>query len=384
MPTEGVSRVADFEGLVRDKTPKVLADYYATGAGDEQTLEDSEKAFRRFRLRPRVLWSKENINIATKLQGQEVSFPLGISPTGLQLAAHSEGERATARAAAKAGVVMIFSSWAMVHLEEAAAAAPNATLWMQVAPFRDRRVTIDMVKRAERSGFKAIVVTVDLPATGMYKRTFRTGTQAQKQLESLNVPGLLLISVRMVNFQAVKEDVAKAKASGDKYLLEYAVLQTNSPGSWEYISWIKSLTTLPIILKGIVTAESAREAMAAGVQGIIVSAHGGRQLDGIQAPIEALPEVVDALRGSGIEVYMDGGVRSGRDIFKALAIGAKAVFIGRPVIWGLLHNGEDGVTEILHMLKNEFQNTMSLCGCSRVDDVNRTFIRHESQLTCKL
>ncbi|KAJ8037645.1 Hydroxyacid oxidase 1 [Holothuria leucospilota] len=389
MPTHGVSRVADFEELVRDKTPDYVTDFYAAGAGDEQTLEDSVKAFRRFRLRPRVLWSKEKIKIATKLQGQEVSFPLGIAPTGFQRKAHHEGDLATARAASKADVIMVFSSWSLIRLEEAAAVAPNVKLWMQVYPFKDRRITIDMVKRAERSGFKAIVVTVDSSTGRIYRGTFRTGRQTQEQLESLNFQGLekfsfVLIFIRVVNFQAVKEDVVKAKASGDKYLYEYAKLQTYSPGTWDDIAWIKSITTLPVILKGIVTAESAREAVAAGVEGIIVSAHGGRQLDGIQAPIEALPEVVDAVRRSGVEVYVDGGVRSGRDIFKALAIGAKAAFIGRPVLWGLSHNGEDGVTEVLNMLKAEFANTMSLCGFPNVEEVNRTFIRHESQLTCKL
>lgn len=377
MPTHGAARVADFEELVREKTPESLVDYYATGAGDEQTLKDSLKAFQRFRLKPRVLWSKGNIDMTTKLQGQTVSFPLGISPTGFQCAAHPEGEKATAKAAERTEIIMIVSSWAMIPLEAPPAAAPNARLWMQVYPFRDRRNTVDMIRRAERSGYKAIVVTVDSPQIGLFTRSWRSGRQINQQLRELKIRGL-------VNLQGAKDDVARAKASGDEFLFTYGREQTESMATWADIAWIKSITKLPIILKGIMTAESAREAVAAGVQGIIVSAHGGRQLDGIQAPIEALPEVVDSVRGSRLEVYLDGGVRSGRDIFKALAIGAKAVFIGRPVIWGLLHNGEDGIVEILNMLKNEFRNTMSLCGCTGVKDISRAYIRHESQLTCKL
>ncbi|KAJ8027334.1 Hydroxyacid oxidase 1 [Holothuria leucospilota] len=384
MPTGGVSCVADFEKLIEGKIPEFLADYYATGAGDEQTLVDSKRAFQRFRLRPRVLSSETEIDVSTHLQGQPVSFPLGIAPTGYQGACHPDGDKATARAADRAGIIMIVSTYSFMTIEEIATAAPKALLWMQIYPFRDRRNTVDMIKRAEQSGFKGIVVTVDSPAAGLFTRSFRSGDEVKKHFGDQKPRGVFFIYHSVVNFQGGTEEILRAKSTGDEYLYTYAKNQSSSAATWEDIAWIKSITRLPIILKGILTAESAREAVACRVQGIIVSAHGGRQLDGVLAPIEALPEVVNVVRGSGVEVYMDGGVRSGRDIFKALAIGAKAVFIGRPAIWGLVYNGTDGVTEVLDMLKHEFVNTMSLVGCNRLEDINQSFVQHESQLVCKL
>lgn len=377
MPTPGISCVADFEKVIHGKIPDFLIDYFATGTGDEQTLEDSKRAFQRFRLRPLVLRSETKIDVSTHVQGQPVSFPLGIAPTGFQGACHPDGDKATARAADSARVIMIVSCFSVMTIEEIASSAPRALLWMQIYPFRHRRNTVDMIRRAEKSGFKAIVVTVDTPSAGLFKRSFRSGGDIKKRFGDQNSRGL-------VNFQGAAEDILKAKSTGDEHLYTYGRYQSTGGTKWDYITWMKSITKLPIILKGILTAESARDAVACGVQGIIVSAHGGRQLDGVQAPIEALPEVVNAVRGSGVEVYMDGGVRSGRDIFKALAIGAKAVFVGRPAIWGLVYNGTDGVTEILDMLKHEFVNTMSLVGCNRLEDINPSFVQHESQFVCKL
>ncbi|XP_071819821.1 2-Hydroxyacid oxidase 1-like isoform X2 [Apostichopus japonicus] len=332
MPTSGISRVVDLEKFVGDKLPYFLIDYFATGGGDEQTLVDSVNAFKRFRLKPRVLQSKSETNIETKTQGQSICSPFGIAPTGFQSLAHPQGDVATAKAAEKAGVIMIVSSWTCLRFETIASSAPSAVLWMQLYPYADRRHTLNFIRRAERSGFQALVVTVDSPQIGIFARSIRSGYEAQDQFDSVLPNGLL-------NLEAAPEETEKAKASGDKYLFQYLKQQISSAAAdWNYIAWMKSQTKLPIILKGILTAESAREAVAVGVHGIIVSAHGGRQLDGVQAPIEALPEIVDAVRGSKVEVYMDGGVRSGRDVFKALAIGAKAVFIGRPIIWGLAHD----------------------------------------------
>ncbi|PIK34579.1 putative hydroxyacid oxidase 2 [Apostichopus japonicus] len=229
----------------------------------------------------------------------------------------------------------------MSSFETIASSAPSAVLWMQLYPYADRRHTLNFIRRAERSGFQALVVTVDSPQIGIFARSIRSGYEAQDQFDSVLPNGDIkftdFLSVRkFAQFGGCSEETEKAKASGDKYLFQYLKQQISSAAAdWNYIAWMKSQTKLPIILKGILTAESAREAVAVGVHGIIVSAHGGRQLDGVQAPIEALPEIVDAVRGSKVEVYMDGGVRSGRDVFKALAIGAKAVFIGRPIIWGL-------------------------------------------------
>ncbi|KAJ8027346.1 Hydroxyacid oxidase 1 [Holothuria leucospilota] len=384
MPTPGISRVTDFEELVRKELPDFLVDYYATGCGDEQTLNDSRRAFQRYRLMPRVLRSDINPSIATKLQGHTVTFPLGVSPTGLQGAVHPDGEKATVKAVEKAGVPLILSSWTLKTIEEVADSAPNAILWMQIYPFKDRRITSNMVKRAEKSGFKAIVVTVDSPVIGLFARSIRAGLDIPEQFGQRKLSFLYFIFCSVANLEGAPDSIAKAKASGDPFLFGFMHRQLVGNHSWKDIAWIKSQTNLPIILKGILTAESAREAMIAGVQGIIVSSHGGRQLDGVQAPIDALCGVVDAVRGSGIEVYMDGGVRSGRDIFKALAIGAKAVFIGRPAIWGLTYNGANGVTQVLDMMKHELSNAMILCGCKSLAEIDRSRVKHESQLMCKL
>ncbi|KAJ8027351.1 Peroxisomal (S)-2-hydroxy-acid oxidase GLO5 [Holothuria leucospilota] len=189
MPTPGVTRVVDFERLILGKIPSFLFDYYSTGAGDEHTLEETKKAFQRIHLRPRILRSIANVDISTKLQGRSVSFPLGIAPIGLQAIAHPDGHKATARAAENANVIMILTSWSFMTLEDVASSAPNALLWMQIYPFKDRSNTADMVRRAERSGYKAIVVTVDSPRCGPFKRRFRDRMQIAEQAAKYNIQG---------------------------------------------------------------------------------------------------------------------------------------------------------------------------------------------------
>ncbi|KAJ8027345.1 Hydroxyacid oxidase 1 [Holothuria leucospilota] len=303
---------------------------------------------------PRVLRSDTNPDVSTKLQGHTVTFPLGVSPIGLQSVVHPDGEKATAKAVEKAGVPLILSSWSLLTIEEVADFAPNALLWMQIYPFKNRRITTNIVKRAEKSGFKAIVVTVDSPVIGLFARSFRDGLDIPKQFGER----------KLTNLEGAPDSIAKAKASGDPFLFGFMHRQVVGNHSWKDIAWIKSLTKLPIILKGILTGDVQRQRRSGSRGTGIVSSHGGRQLDGVQAPIDALCGVVDVVRGSGIEVYMDGGVRSGRDIFKALAIGAKVVFIGRPAIWGLTYNGANGVTQILDMMNHELSNAMTRCGKS--------------------
>ncbi|KAJ8027288.1 Hydroxyacid oxidase 1 [Holothuria leucospilota] len=381
----------DFRELARKKksdTPTLFS-YYETGAGDEQTLEDSIAAFKRFRLIPRLLRLQPNLDLKTTVQGHTIRVPFGIAPTAIQVTAHPDGEKATAKAAGKFGTIMIVSSISQTPIEEIVEAAPDTHLWMQTYIFKNRRNTIDLVKRAERLGFKGIVVTVDSPVIGEFKRAGKQYEDYSEEYdkkyskEEGTVP-FEVKGVSLANFRAAPEEIAAARASGDEGLFAYAREKIQSPVNWTDVTRLATMTRLPIIVKGVITAEGAREAVAAGVQGIIVSAHGGRQLDGIQAPIEALPAIIDAVRGFDVEVYMDGGVRSGRDIFKALAIGAKAVFIGRPIIWGLIVNGAQGVLDVLEMLENELKNTMALCGCNKVSEVTRSFVQHESQLICRL
>ncbi|XP_071819150.1 2-Hydroxyacid oxidase 1-like isoform X1 [Apostichopus japonicus] len=383
MPDPEITNLYDIRDRALQKAHKEIFNYYATGAGVEQTLEDSVAAFKRFRLQPRIFRSDLNPDLSVSIQGHRIRVPFGIAPTAAHATAHPDGESATAKAAQGFGTIMIQSSMSQTTIEDVRRAAPNALLWMQTYFFKDRRHTLDIVRRAERQGFKAIVVTVDSPVLGLFSRAshyedYIVSEEAKMRESPLQLKGL-------ANLNISTPDVAKAKASGDEGLLQYSRDQIDqSQPKWKDVAWLKTITHLPIILKGIITAESAREAVAAGVQGIIVSAHGGRQLDGLQAPIEALPAILDAVRGSKVEVYMDGGIRSGRDVFKAIALGAKAVFMGRPIIWGLIHDGATGVRDVLQLVEKELSNTMSLCGCNKMSEVTRQLVAHESKLISKL
>ncbi|PIK52922.1 hypothetical protein BSL78_10171 [Apostichopus japonicus] len=293
--------------------------------------------------------------------------------------AHPRGEMATAEGAEKCGTVMIMSSWGQVLIEDVAKSAPNGILWMQTYLNKDRRNTQNIVQRAEKAGFKAIVVSVDSPCVGIRKnKGYQGGDQFIKTLKGE------VAAKGFVNYQGAVEDIAKARASGDDRLFKYAWDQSLSCPKWEEVEWLKTVTKLPLIMKGIMTVENAKQAVAVGAKAIIVSNHGGRQLDGLPASIEVLPEIADAVKGTGVEVYVDGGIRNGSDVLKALALGAKFVFVGRPALWGLSMDGADGVAEVLRTLEHELKVTMTLCGCSRLSDIDRSLVIHEAKLKCKL
>ncbi|MDR7277108.1 alpha-hydroxy acid oxidase [Catenuloplanes atrovinosus] len=320
-------------------------DFFAGGAGEERTLRDNRAAFDRWRLRPRVLRAAGVPDPRVELFGTELSGPVLIAPTAFHRLAHPDGEVATARAARAAGTVMTVSMAATRPLEQIA--ATGARLWFQLYPQPDRDFTASLVKRAERA-CTALVVSVDSPVLGRRARDLRNGF--------LDLPpGLACENLR---------DPVTGKVRD--------IVMDPSLG-WDDIDRLRAGTGLPVLLKGVLHPADAREAVARGVDGIIVSNHGGRQLDNAVAAIDALPAVVGAVDGR-IPVLLDGGVRRGTDVLTALALGASAVLVGRPVIWGLAHDGEAGVRQVLSLLHEELTGAMALCGAATVADLTRDLL----------
>ncbi|BCL79368.1 alpha-hydroxy-acid oxidizing enzyme [Ktedonobacteria bacterium brp13] len=336
--------VFDYETLAKERMNPAYWDYYAGGSDDEVTLRDNQRDFARIRLRPRMLVDVRQCNTSTSVQGLPISMPILVAPTAMHCLAHSEGECATAQGAGAVDTLMIASTSATRTLEEIAQAA-SGPLWFQLYIYYSLDVAAGLVRRAERAGYQAIVLTVDLPAMGNRERSRRHGVP---------MPPPPLVRANFVGIG--QEDIGQVAVT------------------WETIDWLRTITSLPVLIKGILTAEDAQLAIAHGVSGIIVSNHGGRQLDGVVTSIEALPEIVEAVAGR-CEVYMDGGIRRGTDIFKALALGARAVLVGRPIIWGLAADGARGVQQVLSILHTELELAMKLAGCPTLASINHTFLK---------
>ncbi|KAM7294339.1 hydroxyacid oxidase 1 [Ixodes scapularis] len=354
-----VVTVDDIQRLGIAKLKPLPESYYDGGADEEQTLRENRLAFFRLRLRPRVLRNVETRDKTVTLLGsQKLSMPIGISPTGFQKFAHPEGEKATARAAHKAATVMILSTMSTTSIEDVAAAAPEGLRWFQLYMFKDRDTSKDLVQRAEKAGYQAVVLTVDTPLTGnrIFDRNKLTPLGNLAVTIAEGVAGLLDLS---------------GHAYENTSLFDASL-------TWDDVKWLKSFTKLPVIVKGILTAEDAKEAVSNGVAAIFVSNHGGRQLDTVTSTIEALPEIIRAVEGQ-VEVYLDGGIRHGTDAIKALALGAKAVFVGRPVLWGLAYNGEEGVTQMLEILRKELDLGMALIGASSIDELKSEMVSRQEQ-----
>jgi 4-hydroxymandelate oxidase len=329
-------------------------DYYAGGADDELTVADNLAAWQRLRLRPHTLRDVSAVSTATTVLGTEVSMPLIVAPMAYQRMADDGGERSTARAAARAGTVMCVSTLATVSVDDVAAAAPETALWFQLYVHRDRAWTEELVKRAAESGYRALVLTVDLPIVGYRPRDERNRFALPQGMEMANVG----------------EPVPHVEGSG---LSTYARDQIDDSLTPADIEWLAGLVDIPVLVKGILRGDDARLAVEAGAAGIIVSNHGGRQLDTAIASVDALPDVV-ATVGADVEVYVDGGVRRGTDVVKALALGARAVLLGRPVIWGLAGAGEQGVVDVLAVMREELTRAMVLCGTPTVADITRDLV----------
>ena len=350
------TNLLELEDLVREKVPGPSLDYIAGGAEDEVSLRRNREAYGHWALRPRVLVDVSNRDTSTTILGKTVSMPILVAPTAFHGLVHPDGEIATARGAAAAGTLMVASAISTKTLEEVAASVP-APRWFQLYVYKDRKVTADLVRRAEKAGYRAICLTVDTPLLGRREKDERNAFTLP--------PGLEIANLRPAGLDGMPE--SERGSAFAKYVVELL----DAAVTWRDIAWLRSMTALPIVLKGILTGEDATLAVEHGVAGIVVSNHGGRQLDSTLGTLDALPAVVEAVKGR-VDVYLDGGIRRGTDVLKALALGAKAVLLGRPVLWGLALGGADGVRAVLEHLRREFELAMALAGRANIAGIDRT------------
>ncbi len=352
-----VAAVADYEPLARERMTEAAWAYVAGGAADEVTLHENGAAFRRLTLRGRVLADMTGGSTASTLFGQALPFPILLAPVAHQTLVHPEGERASALAASAHGTGMVVSTQAGLPLEDIARTT-TAPLWFQLYIQPDRGFTHELVRRAEAAGYRALVVTVDAPVSGLRNREQRAGFALPPGVESVNLRGMA-------------PPPRQGGGAGAAVLLGGPLLA--AAPTWSDVADLRTRTRLPILLKGIMTAEDARQAIEAGIDGIVVSNHGGRTLDTQPATIDVLPEIA-AATGGRVPLLLDGGIRRGGDVFKALARGADAVLIGRPYIWGLAAAGAVGVSHVLHILRAELEATMALTGCRDLAAVRRAAV----------
>ena len=344
-----IVRLADFEPLARGVMDPAAYDYVAGGAWDEVTLAENEAAWRRRRFRPRVLVDVSRPDPSTTLLGSPTTLPLAIAPMSVQSIAHPDAEVATARAAASAGVPFTLSTMASRSIEDVAAAAPEGVRWFQLYVQRDRGLSRSFVERASASGYRAIALTVDLPVLGYRERDLRSGFK----LPTLgNFPG-----ATPSHQVTLRERVDGADGGREAGAL-----------TWDDLASIRTWSSLPLVVKGILTVEDARLAVDHGVDGIVVSNHGARQLDRVPAAIDVLSEVVAAVDGRA-EIWVDGGVRRGLDIAIALALGARGVLVGKPVFWALAVGGQAGVERALAIMHDEFVLALALLGAPTPADI---------------
>jgi isopentenyl diphosphate isomerase/L-lactate dehydrogenase-like FMN-dependent dehydrogenase len=328
----------DYETLAQTCLDTGTWHYYAGGSDDEITLRANRQAFARIRLLPRVLVDVSQCNTSTTVLGTPISMPVMIAPSAFHGLTCPAGERATAQAAGAVGTLMVASTSSTCSLEDIAEAA-NGPLWFQLYVF-NRQTAAELVRRAAAAAYQALVLTVDSPRWGRKEQAIRSG---------FDLP-----------------------AKGN--FVDQAEAKDTVTFTWQDLDWLRSLSPLPIILKGILTAEDALLAVKYGVEGIIVSNHGGRQLDGVLASIEALPEIVEVV-GQHCEIYMDGGIRRGTDILKALALGARAVLVGRPILWGLAVEGKEGAQHVLEILQAELELAMALAGRPTLTSIDRSLVK---------
>jgi len=328
--------------------------YFAGGAGDERTLRWNREAFSRYRLRPRVLVDVSSVTTETAVLGTPVSMPVLVAPMAYQALAHEDRELGMAQGAAAAGTIMCLSTVATATPEEVAASAPGAPRWLQIYVFRDREVSDQVIAEALRSGYSALVLTADLPVVGVRDRERRIDFDVPE----LEVPAMT---------------AARARGGDDEDPLGFL----EAGLEWGYVEELRERWNVPVIVKGLVTGEDAALACEHGASAVVVSNHGGRQLDGAIASLDALPEVVEAVAGRA-EVYLDGGVRRGSDVVMALALGANAVLVGRPALYGLAINGSKGVDQVLGILREEIENALALLGCRSPAEVTSAHVTRAS------
>jgi 4-hydroxymandelate oxidase len=335
--------LAALEASARERLSEATYSYIAGGADDELTLADNVAAWSRYRLRPHVLRDVSTVDLTTSLLGTPMSSPIQVAPTAYHRLVHPDGEAATAKAAAAAGSVFTLSTVSTVSIEDVAKAVPEGRHWFQLYVHSDRDLTIWLVQRAEAAGFSALVLTVDTPVIGRRRRDGATGFSLPPGIEPANLIGFREGRTESTN------------------LVDFAATAFDPSLTVDAIGWLREHTRLPIVVKGVLRGDDAAACVAAGASAVQVSNHGGRQLDGVLATADALAEVAAAV-GDRAEVYVDGGIRRGSDVLRALALGARSVFVGRPVLWGLANNGADGARAVLTDLAAETARAFQLAG----------------------
>lgn len=350
--------ITDYSRAARAKLPREVLDYYEGGALDEITLRENVAGWERVKLYYRVLAGVGARDLSTTVLGQRVSMPIVVAPTAFHKLACEKGEIATARAAKLAGTLFILSSLSNTAMESvfAQAASPR---WFQLYIYKDRQITLELVKRAEAAGAEAVVLTVDAPGLGTRERDARNNFCLP---EGLTVENLAPLG---------KGTFPEVKGS---CLAAYVRESFKQDLGFDDLDWLCSSTQLPVVVKGVCRGEDGRRSAEHGAKAVVVSNHGGRQLDGAPATSAVLPYVVDTVAGR-CEIYVDGGIRRGSDVFKAIALGARAVLVGRPILWGLSVAGEEGVAHVLEILKRELDEAMLLCGCTKLSEINRSLLR---------
>jgi 4-hydroxymandelate oxidase len=339
----------DFEAIAKERLPKEEYDYIAGGATDEISIDRNRRAYVSWALRPRVLRNVSALDLSTDVLGAKVDLPVLIAPCGGHKKAHPEGEFATFRAAAACGTIFAVSANATADFTELTQAA-KGRLWLQLYPFRDREITKDWLVRAKQTGYEAVCLTLDSQWPAKRERNIRNNYGNR----------------RGVNFAKSAADDARSRRGAHPGGGDPAA-------TWKDLEWIKSIAGLPVVAKGIMTGEDVELCAEVGADGVIVSNHGGRHLDNTLATVEVLSEAVAAAKGR-TEIYLDGGIRRGADVVKAIALGAKAVFIGRPLFWGLAVDGEKGVIRVLNILREEIEITMAKCGRPTIASIDATTI----------
>ena len=345
-------KLEDFEPAARAVLPQGIYDYIAGGAEDEATLRGNREAYARYRFRFKVLTSADRPDLSHEVFGQRFTMPVHLAPTAIQRMAHPDGEAAAYRAASDAGIAYCLSTLSSVSMEDLAAAATGAR-WFQLYMHPERAVSAAFVERAVDAGFSAILLTVDLTKTGRRERDIRNEFSLPEGLSYANLDGRR----------------REASAEGPDPFAQNVNAHTYAALGWHDLEWLLAKTSLPVIVKGVVRADDARRAVDAGARGLVVSNHGGRQLDYAIASLDALPEVVQAVGGE-VPVLLDGGIRRGTDVLKALCLGASGVLIGRPYLYALAVGGTDGVRGMLEMLREELALSMSLLGVRRLDELS--------------
>ena len=355
--------IFQFEALAKERLSKSGYDFIAGGAADEITLRRTRTVFDSIMVRPRILVDVSQRDLSTTVLGQRIEFPIMLDPAGGHKDAHPDGELASARAAGAMGTAMVLSSGSDYNLEEVAQAA-NGPIWFQQFLYRDPGLTKSLAQRAEDAGYTALCITLDCTVSGKRER------HIQNSYSRPTLPNYA--GVELPIYSWALEDIAHGNQGGIQSLIDPSA-------TWATLDWLAANTSLPLVAKGVLTAEDARLCVEHGMKAVIVSNHGARHLDTTFASIEVLPEIVDEVDDK-LEIYMDGGIRRGTDVFKALALGARAVLIGRPVFWGLAVDGEVGVRAVLQMLRDELDVAMGQCGRTTIDSIDISLLGTVSPL----